>query len=96
MMLKVGIPVEAGNRGIKDESLPKTLMGFVERAKPEAAYFVAENGQRTAFFVFDMKDPTEIPPLVEPFMMNLNASVSLQPAMNIEDMQAGVQKAMKG
>jgi len=95
MMMKVSIPVEAGNRGVKEGILPKTVMAFVEQAKPEASYFTAENGKRTAFFVFDLKDPTMIPSIAEPFFMNLNASIELSPAMNLEDMKTGVEKANK-
>jgi hypothetical protein len=95
MMMKVSIPVEAGNRGVKEGILPKTVMAFVEQAKPEASYFTAENGKRTAFFVFDLKDPTMIPSIAEPFFMNLNASIELSPVMNLEDMKTGVEKANK-
>ena len=35
MMMKVSIPVEAGNRGVTEGILPKTVMGFVEQMKPE-------------------------------------------------------------
>ena len=95
MMMKVSIPVEAGNRGVKEGTLPKTVMGFVEQTKPEASYFTSVDGKRTAFFVFDLKDPTMIPSIAEPFFMNLNASIDISPAMNLEDMKAGVEKAMK-
>ena len=61
VMMKASIPVEAGNKSLKDGSLPKTMMAFVEQMKPEAAYFVAENGKRTAIFFFDLKDPSSIP-----------------------------------
>jgi hypothetical protein len=94
-MMKVSVPVEAGNKAIKDGSLPKTVMGFVEQMKPEASYFVAEGGKRTAFFFFDLKDTTMISSAAEPFFMNLNASIELCPAMTLEDMKAGVEKAMK-
>jgi hypothetical protein len=95
MMMKVSIPVEAGNRGVKEGILPKTVMGFVEQWKPEASYFIAEGGNRTAIFVFDLKDATQVPSAAEPFFINLNASVQFCPAMNLEDMKAGVEKAMK-
>ena len=95
MMLKVAIPVEAGNKGVSEGLLPKTVMGFVEAHKPEACYFVAEDGLRTAFFFFDLKDPASIPSAVEPFFMNLHAAVTCTPAMNLEDMKAGVARAMK-
>jgi hypothetical protein len=95
MMMKVSIPVEAGNRGIKEGLLPKTMMAFVDQMKPEASYFAPEGGTRTAFFVFDLKDPTMIPTVAEPFFSNLNASIEMTPVMNLEDMKAGVEKAMK-
>jgi hypothetical protein len=95
MMMKVSIPVEAGNKGILEGILPKTVMEFVGQAKPEAAYFVAEKGNRTAIFVFDLKDPSTIPSVAEPFFVNLKAAVEFTPAMNLEDMKAGVERAVK-
>ena len=95
MMMKVSIPVEAGNKGVKEGLLPKTVMAFVERMKPEACYFGPDGGKRTAFFFFNLDDPTLIPTIAEPFFMNLNASIELAPVMNIAEMKAGVEKAMK-
>jgi hypothetical protein len=93
MMMKVCIPVEAGNRGVKDGTLPRTFGTFIEQHKPEATYFVAEGGKRTALFFFDLKDPASIPSVAEPFFMNFNAAVECTPAMNAEDMKAGVARA---
>ena len=93
VMMKVSIPVEAGNKGVKDGSLPKTVVEFVERVKPEACYFGPQNGKRTAFFFFDLTDPTLIPLSAEPFFTNLNADIELTPVMNLDDMKAGVEKA---
>lgn len=95
VMLKVTVPVEAGNKGIKEGILPKTIMRFVEEMKPEASYFFPENGRRAALFFFDLKNPTAIPAAVEPFFSNLNAAIELTPAMNLEDMKTGVAEAMK-
>lgn len=95
VMLKVVIPVEMGNKGIKEGFLPTTFMRFVETMKPEASYFLPEAGKRSGIFFFDLKDPSMIPTVVEPFFMNLNAAIELTPAMNLEDMKAGVEKAMK-
>lgn len=95
MMMKVSIPAEAGNTGVKDGLLPKTVMGFVEQMKPEACYFGPEDGKRTAFFFFDLKDPTMIPTAAEPFFMKLSASIEMTPVMNLDEMRAGVEKAMK-
>ena len=92
MMLRITIPVESGNTAIRDGSLPATLKSTMEKLKPEAAYFVAQDGERSAMFFFDMDDSSEIPPIVEPLFQNLNASVQLAPAMNIDDLQAGLGK----
>ena len=95
MMMKVSIPVEAGNRALREGILPKTIMAFVDRMKPETCYFTPANGKRTAFFFFDLSDPTMLPVAAEPFFENLNAEIVISPAMNLEDMRAGVEKAMK-
>lgn len=96
MMMKVSIPVEQGSKAVKDGTLPKTVMAFVEQNHPEACYFTAQDGNRTAFLFFDLKDVTMIPTVAEPFFANLGASIELAPAMNLEDMKSGVQKATKG
>jgi hypothetical protein len=95
MMMKVSIPVEAGNKGVAEGVLPKTIMAFVDQMKPEASFFGLDNGRRTAFFVFDMTENAMIPSAAEPFFMNLNASIEIQPVMNLADMKTGVEKAMK-
>ena len=95
MMLKVTIPVEAGNRTIKDGTLPRTMQSTLERLKPEAAYFLAEDGKRTALFFFDMQDVSQIPVIAEPFFMGMDASLTIVPVMNGEDLQKGLAGAAK-
>ena len=95
MMLKVTIPVEAGNTTIKDGSLPKTIQAVMQSLKPEASYFLAEDGLRTGMFFFDMKDASQIPAIVEPLFMGMNAAVTLTPAMNAADLEKGLKQAAK-
>lgn len=94
MMLKVTIPVDTGNAAIADGSLAATMMGFVEKMRPEATYFIAEDGMRTAMFFLDMQDASDLPSLAEPFFIGLEAGVTVTPAMDVADMQKGVEKAM--
>jgi hypothetical protein len=91
-MMRVTIPVEAGNRGIADGTLPKTLEAAMENLKPEAAYFLPSGGERSALLFFDLADASDIPSIAEPFFQNLNASVEFSPVMNAEDLQAGLGK----
>ena len=95
MMLRIVMPVEAGNAAIKDGSLPRTIKALVERLKPEAAYFFPDEGKRAALLVFDMQDASRIPPLVEPLFLGLNAEVRLSPVMSFEDLQKGLSEAAK-
>lgn len=94
-LLKVSMPVEPGNRAIKDGSLPKTIQAFIKDMHPEASYFYTEHGQRTALFVFDLKDPTQIPQVAEPLFTKLNAAVELYPVMNADELKSGLEKTTK-
>lgn len=95
MLMKVQIPTEVGNEAIKDGSLPETIGSSLQALNAEAAYFIAEDGMRTALIFFEMADSTEIPSAAEPFFINLGADVTLVPTMNVEEMQAGVARAME-
>ncbi len=97
-LLKVSIPVEAGNTAISDGSLPKTIESILADLKPEAAYFAEEKGNRTAFVFFDLKDTSQIPAVAEPWFLAFNAQVEIHPAMNLEDLKRaapGIETAVK-
>lgn len=90
MMARVSMPVEAANQAIKDGTLGTTMQRAADRWKPEAMYFTTFDGRRTAFMVFDLPDPSDIPPFAEPLFMGLDAEVELAPAMNGDDLQKGL------
>jgi hypothetical protein len=90
MMLKIVIPTEIGNQAIKNGSLHKIFEATMSKLKPEAAYFVAENGLRSAMMFFDMKDASEIPVIAEPLFAGLNARLQLLPVMNADDLKKGL------
>ena len=93
MMLKIVIPTETGNQAIKDGSLHKIFEAAMNKLKPEAAYFLPEHGLRSAMMIFDMKDASEIPVIVEPLFAGLNARVQLLPVMNADDLKKGLERA---
>lgn len=95
VLMKVSIPTEIGNTAVKNDLLGKTFGKFIEEMKPEASYFIAENGCRTGLLFFDLKDASDIPSVAEPFFMNLNATIEITPAMDAADMKSGVERAMK-
>jgi len=95
MMLKVTFDVETGNRAIEDGTLPKVMEETISRLKPEASYFFADGGDRAMLHVFDMKDSSQIPSVVEPLFFGMNAQVDLIPVMNYADLQKGLKAFMK-
>ncbi|MFL5849437.1 MAG: hypothetical protein ACJ76M_10495 [Solirubrobacteraceae bacterium] len=90
MMMKVQMDTEAGSRAIADGSMPQLLQETLGRLQPEAAYFGPENGIRTAFIVFDLQDPSELPSLSEPLFSALKANIQMFPVMDREDLQKGM------
>jgi hypothetical protein len=90
VLLKVSMDTEKANDAISHGTLPKLIEQSMEQIKPEAAYFTAENGQRTAYMVFDMQDSSLMPVISEPFFMNLGAKITYTPVMNYEDVQKGL------
>lgn len=94
MLMKVQIPTGSGNDAIKDGSLPQIVGRAIESLKAEAAYFTSEEGMRTALIIFDMADSSGIPPAAEPFFMGLDARITFAPVMNVDEMRAGVARAM--
>jgi hypothetical protein len=87
MLLRVSIPVEAGNAAAKAGTLGTTIEKILADLKPEATYFFADdNGNRSGSIVFDLKDPSEIPAVAEPWFLAFNAKVSLRPIMNPQDL----------
>ena len=99
MLLRVSIPVETGNAAALDGTLASTVERILADLKPEAAYFFADdNGNRSGSVVFDMKDPSQIPAVAEPWFLAFNAKVSFRPVMNPQDLAKagpGISKAVK-
>jgi hypothetical protein len=79
-MLKVSFPVEAGNESAKKDGF-KAIQSILEQQKPEAAYFLTENGKRTAILIVNMDDASQIPAIAEPWFLALNADIEIQPVM---------------
>jgi hypothetical protein len=92
-MIKITTPVEAGNKAFRDGTMQKTIVEALERLKPESAYFLPDRGVRTAIFVIDLKDTSDIPAIAEPFFEKLSAAVEFLPVMNADDLKKGLEKA---
>ena len=86
VLLKASMTVDSGNQAIRSGKLPETIQAILDEQKPEAAYFIAEGGQRTAILFLDIQDVSQLPALAEPWFLAFNASVEVTPAMNVADL----------
>jgi hypothetical protein len=96
VLFKISIPVEAGNAAAKDGF--KAIQSILEQQKPEAAYFLPENGKRTGLLVINLQDASEIAGIAEPWFLALDAAIQATPVMIPADLQeagAAIAQAVK-
>ena len=80
-LLKVNIPVEAGNAAAKAGKLGEIIQTILADQKPESVYFTDDKGQRTGYIFLEMQDASQIPAIAEPWCLALNASIEIHPVM---------------
>jgi hypothetical protein len=88
MMLKVSFPVETANAAVRNGTLGSTIQKILADLKPEAAYFAEDNGMRTGYIFFQMTESSELPAVAEPWFLAFNASLTVKPAMTLQDLGA--------
>ena len=86
VFMKVEFPVEAANAVARDGRLGRVIQSILEEQKPEAAYFLDQNGRRCGLLFVELKDASDIPALAEPWFLALNASIEIHPAMTPADL----------
>ncbi len=94
-LLRVTSEVAASNKALLDGTLGKIIQEVMEKIQPEASYFLTNEGCRSGLMVFDLKDPSDIPSIAEPFFLGLNAKVEFSPVMNADELKKGLEKIQK-
>ena len=89
-MLKYTIPVEKGNEAVRDGAMGPAIDALIEQVKPEAAYFMVEQGTRAGIIVFDERDQSRLPKINEPLFAELNAAIEIYPVLTLEDLRKGL------
>jgi len=86
ILIKASIPTEIGNAKAKDGSLGGDIQTIMAEQKPKTAYFIEENGKRTAIMVVNMTNSDKTPKFAEPWFLAFNAGIEFHPAMAPEDL----------
>ena len=95
-LLHVSMPVEKFNQVVRDGVAQEKLGRILEETKPEAAYFTATDGNRSALLVVNLANSSDIPRVAEPWFLHFDASIELLPLMTPQDLQqSGLDKIAK-
>jgi hypothetical protein len=89
MLLKAVMDTETANQDSQAGTIVENTARLLDALKPEAAYFVVEDGQRSCLVIFDMEDPSQIPSICEPIFLGAKGKVTLTPCMTLEDLTKG-------
>jgi len=92
MMLTASIPNEPFNSLVRSGEAGTIMQDILAELKPEATYFVEEDGQRCAVLIIEVADQSRIPSYAEPFFLKFNANCRFRIAMAPEDLgKAGLE-----
>jgi hypothetical protein len=89
VMVRMRSDTEKSSQAVRSGELAQIIGRFMERTKPEAAYFTIDEGKRTSFFIIDMQKSSEMPPLFEEAFMKLGAEIQVTPVMKLEELREG-------
>ncbi len=90
LMLQFTIPVDRGNVAAADGSIARAIEALVEATNAEAAYFTTINGQRAGLIFFEETDQSKLTEYNEPMFAALNASITIMPVLNLDDLKRGL------
>ena|SRR6266404_5544723 len=86
-LVKVTIPVQAGNKLIRDPKFGKRMEEILGDIKPKSTYFAVDGGQRTIYLIVDISDASRLPAVAEPFWLAFEASVECIPVLTDKEFQ---------
>lgn len=76
------------NDAVRDGTAGAKLEKIISTIKPEAVYYSALGGHRTALLIVDLPDASKMPALAEPWFLTFNADVEFHAVMIPADLNA--------
>jgi hypothetical protein len=89
-LIRARVPTEAGNKMVQDPDFLKKLEDYMNKVKPEAAYFMPIDGHRAGAFIVNIEDNSQVPAIVEPLFQWMGANVDVIPVMNFDELKKGL------
>ena len=86
-LLNIRIPHEPFNSFVRDGTAGAVINQILEAAKPEVAYFLEQNGTRSAMLIIEVSQPSDLPVFAEPWFLKFNADCEFRIVMTPEDLQ---------
>ena len=96
MLLNVRMPLEPFNTLVRQGKVGTIMGRILDDIKPEAVYFSEQDGKRGAILIVDVKEPSRVPLISEPFFLQFNAECHFRIVMSPEDLKkAGLEELGK-
>lgn len=86
MIMLVQLPIEPFNTAVRKGTVGAKMKKILDAMKPESAHFCERDGNRGGIFIVDVKNPSDVPRLAEPWFLTFNATVEFRVAMTVEDL----------
>jgi hypothetical protein len=93
-LLEATIPNDAGNRNLMSGKLLQDFQRYIDEVKPQAVYAAAD-GQRTIFFLVDLSNPEDLPSILEPLWIDLEADIRALPVLDGAEFERAIPGIMK-
>jgi len=96
LMVNFELPTEFLNTLSREGKAGSTMTEIMEELEPEAAYFYAPNGRRGGTMILSIDDASQIPAILEPFYLRLEAKCECHLVMSPEELsRAGLEELGK-
>ena len=89
-LIRARSPTDSGNKMIQDPNFLTRLEEYMNKVKPEAAYFMPIEGQRAGAFIVNADSNEQLPAMVEPLFQWWGANVDVIPVMNFDELKRGL------
>jgi hypothetical protein len=90
-LIRAKTPTDSGNKVVQDPNFLTKLEEYMNKVKPEAAYFMPIEGHRAGAFIVNVESNEQIPAIVEPLFQWWGANVDVVPVMTFDELKKGLQ-----